>query len=46
MENKFINITLPDGTVLNKPIGITGYDIAYAIKEDPELKSLIKIKKN
>ena len=33
MENKFINITLPDGTVLNKPIGTTGYDIAYGISE-------------
>ena len=33
MKNKFINITLPDGTVLNKPIGTTGYDIAYGISE-------------
>jgi len=31
MSDKLINITLPDGTVLNKPIGTTGFDIAFGI---------------
>ena len=55
MENKFINITLPDGTVLNKPIGTTGYDIAYGISEslandsidveiDNEFKDFLRIR--
>ncbi len=33
MSDKLINITLPDGTILNKPVGTTGYDIAYGISE-------------
>ena len=31
MEEKVVKITLPDGTVLNKPSGITGMEIAQSI---------------
>ena len=40
MADKLINITLPDGTVLNKPIGSTGYDIAFGISESLAKQSI------
>ena len=40
MADKLINITLPDGTVLNKPIGTTGYDIAFGISESLAKQSI------
>jgi len=40
MSDKLINITLPDGTVLNKPIGTTGFDIAFGISESLAKQSI------
>ena len=40
VADKLINITLPDGTVLNKPIGTTGYDIAFGISESLAKQSI------
>ena len=40
MADKLINITLPDGTILNKPIGTTGYDIAFGISESLAKQSI------
>jgi len=40
MSDKLINITLPDGTVLNKPNGTTGFDIAFGISESLAKQSI------
>ena len=40
MADKSIKITLPDGTVLDKPIGTTGYDIAMGISESLAKQSI------
>tara|TARA_B110000263_G_scaffold247372_1_gene260094 strand:- start:43 stop:2007 length:1965 start_codon:yes stop_codon:yes gene_type:complete len=40
MSDKQINITLPDGTVLDKLIGTTGYDIAMGISESLAKQSI------
>ena len=40
VADKLINITLPDGTILNKPIGTTGYDIAFGISESLAKQSI------
>jgi len=40
MNDKLINITLPDGTVLNKPTRTTGFDIAFGISESLAKQSI------
>tara|TARA_B100000965_G_scaffold54894_2_gene41352 strand:- start:8772 stop:10730 length:1959 start_codon:yes stop_codon:yes gene_type:complete len=40
MSNKNIKITLPDGTVLDKVFGTTGYDIAMGISESLAKQSI------
>ena len=40
MSNKNIKITLPDGTVLEKVFGTTGYDIAMGISESLAKQSI------
>ena len=40
MSDKNIKITLPDGTILDKPQGTTGYDIAMGISESLAKQSI------
>ena len=40
MSKNNIKITLPDGTVLDKPLGTTGYDIAMDISESLAKQSI------
>ena len=40
MSDKNIKITLPDGTVLDKASGTTGYDIAMGISESLAKQSI------
>ena len=40
MSDKNIKITLPDGTILDKPQGATGYDIAMGISESLAKQSI------
>jgi len=40
MAEKNIKVTLPDGTILDKPIGTTGYDIAMGISESLAKQSI------
>ena len=41
MEEKVVKITLPDGTVLNKPSGITGMEIAQSISSGLAKQSIV-----
>ena len=41
MKEKVVKITLPDGTVLNKPIGITGMEIAQSISSGLAKQSIV-----
>mgnify|MGYP001220385370 CR=1 FL=1 len=41
MEQKLVKITLPDGTVLNKPSGITGMEIAQSISSGLAKQSIV-----
>ena len=41
MSNKNINITLPDGTILEKPSGITGLEIAEGISSGLAKQSIL-----
>jgi len=40
MSDKNIKVTLPDGTVLDRPYGTTGYDIAMGISESLAKQSI------
>ena len=40
MADKNIKVTLPDGTVLDKPVGTTGFDIAMGISESLAKQSI------
>ena len=41
MNKKIVKITLPDATVLQKPVGITGMDIAKGISEGLAKQSIL-----
>ena len=41
MSNEQIKITLPDGTILEKPIGITGLEIAEGISSGLAKQSIL-----
>ena len=41
MSNENINITLPDGTILEKPSGITGLEIAEGISSGLAKQSIL-----
>ena len=41
MSNDQIKITLPDGTILEKPSGVTGLDIAEGISSGLAKQSII-----